>query len=73
MQLKNLETPLSSRSCTIDPTLIVLHATAGATAKSSIDHLRSVGLLPLHHHARREGLVEVRKDRQQRADHLPLR
>jgi N-acetyl-anhydromuramyl-L-alanine amidase AmpD len=44
MQLKKLETPLSSRSRAIDPTLIVLHATAGATAKSSIDHLRSVGL-----------------------------
>src|SRR4029077_9290701 len=33
-----------SRERGIEPTLIVVHATAGATARSSIDHLRGVGL-----------------------------
>jgi len=36
--------PLSTSVWAAPPTAIVLHATAGATARSSIDHLRSVGL-----------------------------
>lgn len=44
MAIVTLDPPLPSRSRKAPPTLIVLHATAGATARSSIDHLRSVGL-----------------------------
>lgn len=36
--------PLSVSTWAAPPTMIVLHATAGATARSSVDHLRSVGL-----------------------------
>ena len=36
--------PLTSSVWAAPPTAIVLHATAGSTARSSIDHLRSVGL-----------------------------
>lgn len=36
--------PLSTSTWAAPPTAIVLHATAGGTARSSIDHLRSVGL-----------------------------
>lgn len=36
--------PLSTSVWAAPPTAIVLHATAGSTARSSIDHLRSVGL-----------------------------
>lgn len=36
--------PLSIANWSAPPTIIVLHATAGATARSSVDHLRSVGL-----------------------------
>lgn len=36
--------PLSTSTWASPPTAIVLHATAGATARSSIDHLRSEGL-----------------------------
>ena len=39
-----LPRPLSTRTRDVRPTLVVLHATAGASAQSSIDHLRSVGL-----------------------------
>jgi N-acetyl-anhydromuramyl-L-alanine amidase AmpD len=35
---------LAHRNRANQPTLVVLHATAGATAQSSIDHLRGVGL-----------------------------
>jgi len=54
MQLKTLDTPLASRTRPIKPTLIVLHATAGATARSSIDHLRGVGL-SYHYIVARDG------------------
>jgi N-acetyl-anhydromuramyl-L-alanine amidase AmpD len=36
--------PLTSSVWAAPPTAIVLHATAGSTARSSVDHLRSVGL-----------------------------
>jgi N-acetyl-anhydromuramyl-L-alanine amidase AmpD len=44
MKIKPLQPPLPSRSRQNLPVLIVLHATAGATASSSISHLRGVGL-----------------------------
>ena len=44
MNIKTLSPPLDHRSRPAPPTLIVLHATAGATAQSSIDHLRGEGL-----------------------------
>jgi len=36
--------PLTTSVWAAPPTAIVLHATAGSTARSSVDHLRSVGL-----------------------------
>ena len=39
-----VQPPLSTSIRPADPTIIVLHATAGSTARSSIDHLRSIGL-----------------------------
>ena len=44
MQLQTFPTPLSHRDRNVAPVLIVLHATAGSTAKSSINHLRGIGL-----------------------------
>jgi N-acetyl-anhydromuramyl-L-alanine amidase AmpD len=44
MGIQQLQSSLSFRQRENLPELIVLHATAGATAKSSIDHLRAVGL-----------------------------
>lgn len=44
MPVITLETPLPNRSRPRPPSLIVLHATAGATAASSIAHLQGVGL-----------------------------
>lgn len=44
MNLKPLASPLPSRERDTKPELVVLHATAGSTARSSIDHLRGVGL-----------------------------
>ncbi len=44
MVLKQLSPWLPHRDRNNGPEMIVLHATAGSTAASSIDHLRSVGL-----------------------------
>lgn len=46
MPFKKIEVipPLSTSTWAAPATAIVLHATAGGTARSSIDHLRSVGL-----------------------------
>lgn len=44
MSIQQLQPSLAFRKRDNLPELIVLHATAGATAKSSIDHLRGVGL-----------------------------
>lgn len=44
MNIKLLQPPLPFRERNNLPVLIVLHATAGATARSSINHLRGVGL-----------------------------
>jgi len=44
MNIQPLQSPLESRQRQNQPVLIVLHATAGATAASSISHLRGVGL-----------------------------
>jgi len=44
MATQTLSPPLDHRQRSDPPELIVLHATAGATARSSIQHLRSVGL-----------------------------
>jgi N-acetyl-anhydromuramyl-L-alanine amidase AmpD len=44
LNLRVLDRPLSTRARSGRPTLVVLHATAGASAMSSINHLRSVGL-----------------------------
>lgn len=44
MNLRPLTFPLPSRERDVQPELVVLHATAGSTARSSINHLRSVGL-----------------------------
>ena len=44
MNIQPLRQFLDSRQRTVLPELIVLHATAGSTARSSIDHLRTVGL-----------------------------
>jgi N-acetyl-anhydromuramyl-L-alanine amidase AmpD len=43
MNIEVLQNPLTSRARTNQPELIVLHATAGASAMSSINHLRNVG------------------------------
>lgn len=42
--IRPLSPSLPHRDRSNQPTLLVLHATAGATARSSIDHLRGVGL-----------------------------
>jgi len=44
MPFHKLDDPLSTRSRPQSPTIIVLHATAGASADSSINHLRGEGL-----------------------------
>jgi N-acetyl-anhydromuramyl-L-alanine amidase AmpD len=44
MSIQQLQPSLAFRKRDNLPELIVLHATAGSTAKSSIDHLRGVGL-----------------------------
>lgn len=44
MPIHKLADPLSTRARPQAPTIIVLHATAGASAQSSIDHLRGEGL-----------------------------
>lgn len=44
MNIQVLPRPLSTRARAAAPTLVVLHATAGASAMSSINHLRGVGL-----------------------------
>ena len=44
MNIQTLSPSLPHRDRSNQPELIVLHATAGATAKSSISHLRGVGL-----------------------------
>ena len=44
LNIQVLPRPLSTRSRAAAPTLVVLHATAGASAMSSINHLRGVGL-----------------------------
>jgi N-acetyl-anhydromuramyl-L-alanine amidase AmpD len=44
MNIQVLQPSLPSNSRTNAPELVVLHATAGGTAKSSINHLRGVGL-----------------------------
>jgi N-acetyl-anhydromuramyl-L-alanine amidase AmpD len=44
MNIKELNPPLDHRDRAVPPSVILLHATAGATAKSSIDHLRGIGL-----------------------------
>ncbi len=44
MRIVDLSPPLAHRDRDNKPSLIVLHATAGGTARSSIDHLRGVGL-----------------------------
>jgi len=44
MNIVPLPTFLAFRQRDNQPELVVLHATAGSTAKSSIDHLRGVGL-----------------------------
>lgn len=44
MNVRVIPRPLSTRKRGAQPTLVVLHATAGASAISSINHLRSVGL-----------------------------
>ncbi len=43
LNIQVLDSPLSTRTRNVRPTLIVLHATAGASARSSIEHLRNVG------------------------------
>ncbi|HYJ05221.1 MAG TPA: peptidoglycan recognition family protein [Chthoniobacterales bacterium] len=44
MNIRVLPAQLPSRSRSVRPTLVVLHATAGASAMSSINHLRGAGL-----------------------------
>lgn len=44
MNIQKLDSFLPFRERENAPELLVLHATAGSTAKSSIDHLRGVGL-----------------------------
>jgi N-acetyl-anhydromuramyl-L-alanine amidase AmpD len=44
MSTVKVSPPLSTRARPQKPTIIVLHATAGATGTSSIDHLRGEGL-----------------------------
>lgn len=44
MNIHLLQDPLAFRDRDNKPELIVLHATAGSTARSSISHLRGVGL-----------------------------
>ena len=59
MQLQTLPTPLSHRDRNVAPVLIVLHATAGSTAKSSINHLRGIGL-SYHYIIARDGRDSAR-------------
>lgn len=44
LDVRPLKTWLAHRDRSNKPTLVVLHATAGSTSKSSIDHLRGAGL-----------------------------
>ncbi|HEV7779616.1 MAG TPA: N-acetylmuramoyl-L-alanine amidase [Chitinophagaceae bacterium] len=44
MNIQLLQPPLAFRKRDNSPVLVVLHATAGATASSSINHLRGAGL-----------------------------
>lgn len=44
MNIQVLNPSLPHRTRNVAPTLVVLHATAGSTARSSINHLRGVGL-----------------------------
>ncbi|MEN9640566.1 MAG: hypothetical protein RLZZ262_2435 [Bacteroidota bacterium] len=44
MNIIQLDPPLAHRQRSNKPEIIVLHATAGSTARSSINHLRGVGL-----------------------------
>jgi len=44
MNIQILQPPLASRSRDNLPVIVILHATAGAKASSSINHLRGVGL-----------------------------
>lgn len=61
MQIKPLQVPLAHRNRDVKPSLIVLHATAGATASSSINHLRGVGL-SYHYIIARDGKDSAKSD-----------
>jgi N-acetyl-anhydromuramyl-L-alanine amidase AmpD len=59
--------PLPHRSREDSPVLIVLHATAGATARSSVDHLRGVGN-SYHFIIARDGRDSAHSDRSDNTD-----
>lgn len=62
MSLQALDPWLAHRSRDNEPTLIVLHATAGATARSSIDTIRGNGL-SYHYIIARDGKDSPNPDR----------
>lgn len=55
MNIQQLSPSLAFRQRSNQPELIVLHATAGSTARSSINHLRGVGL-SYHYIIPRDGI-----------------
>ena len=59
LNIRVLPQPLSTRSRSAQPSVVVLHATAGASAMSSINHLRSVGL-SYHYIIARDGRDSAR-------------
>lgn len=61
--------PLANRARKSWPQLIVLHATAGASAESSISHLRKVGL-SYHYIIERDGAVYICVPRDRVAFHV---
>ena len=62
MQIQRLEPSLAHRDRTDPPTLVVLHATAGSTVRSSIDHLRGIGF-SYHYIITRDRRDSARSDR----------
>ena len=72
MPLQTLPTPLPHRDRNVAPVLIVLHATAGSTAKSSIDHLRSVGL-SYHYIIARDGRDSAKFESHDNTDPIVFR
>jgi N-acetyl-anhydromuramyl-L-alanine amidase AmpD len=72
MQLQDLQPRLPHRDRNVAPVLIVLHATAGSTARSSINHLRGVGL-SYHYIIARDGRDSARFESHDNTDPIVFR